>query len=160
MRRGKEKVVLSHIMAHHILMDSWLFTIFFLVQGCDCVPLEESRRVLSFPDPLRWSKTPASPRSTHSQRSPPPSERREFCLVGVLGGRPFFSSGIGQKKATEEWKQAGIIHYMNPFLPERVCAMGWSWAPSNWAWIVSTTLLNLRLGPKNTNSHTYNRTVV
>ncbi len=43
-----------------------------------------------------------------------------------------------------------------PFLPERVCAMGWSWALSNWAWIVSTTRLNLRLGPKKIKcTHTY-----
>jgi len=128
-------------------MDCWLFTI-YPAQGCDCVPLEESRRVLSLPDPLRWSKTPPSPRSTHSQRSAPPSERREFCLVGVLGGRLFFSSSVEQKKAVEECKHAGTIQDMSPVLPERVCTMGWSWAPSNWDWIVSTTRLNLRLGPK------------
>lgn len=91
-------------------LDGLLICPTFLAQGCDCVPLEESRRVLSLPDPLRWSKTPPSPRSTHSQRSAPPSERREFCLVGVLGGRPFFSSSVEQKKAMEEWKHAGIIH--------------------------------------------------
>lgn len=70
-------------------------------QGWDCVPLEERSLVLSLPEPFLWSTLPlppipASPRSHFSPRSPPPSERREFCRVGVPGGRevscPFFSS--------------------------------------------------------------------
>lgn len=38
--------------------------------------------------------------------------------------------------------------------PDRTCAMGWSWELRSWAWIVSTTRLNLRLGPGDEKMHT------
>lgn len=73
----------------------------FLSYGWDWVPLEDSRRVLSFAEPLRCRTPPLPPmpppsaRSPHSHLSPPPSERLEFWRVGVPWGRLLFSSGKG-----------------------------------------------------------------
>lgn len=135
-------------------------------QGWDCVPLDDERSlVLSFTEPglcklvplLLLLLLPLPPSATRSfstrSRSDPLSERREFWREGVLGWRdswPFFSSN--GKSGREKVKQANSILWVMPlcvcYLPASACTEGWSWVLRSCAWMVSTTLLNLRLGPK------------
>lgn len=137
--------------------------LYILFHWWDWVPLDAERSlVLSFPEPclcrtvpLLLPPPPPPPSIVHSfspwSRSDPLSERREFWRDGVLGWReswPFFSSevNLGKKK---EWNQAeahqSAVRAFYP--PASACTEGWSWVLRSCACMVSTTLLNLRLGP-------------
>lgn len=79
------------------------------------------------------------------------------CWAAGRAGHSSHLRGQGWNQGEEKWNQQLNYWYMQCVwvclvvcvcnLPASACTEGWSWVLRSWAWMVSTTLLNLRLGP-------------
>lgn len=69
------------------------------------------------------------------------------CWAGVWAGRSSHLRYIRERRRSEIKPRRRRPPLRAFYPPASACTEGWSWVLRSCAWIVSTTLLNLRLGP-------------
>lgn len=89
-------------------------------------------------------------RAPHLVSRKPTAPNTNLTPWGSLGIGWLSCRGLGSKFQAPGAHAPSCAHQGFPHPPARACTEGWSCVLSSWAWMVSTTRLNRRLGPGET----------